>query len=726
MAEGFKKPKDPDYKYKRRVNIFAGVFTLLFVVVVVRLFTIQVMESEKYKIAAKKQYETKIVLYPSRGLIFDRNMNMLVSNSFRVSLAVDPNMVEEPEKLADMLAGKFNKSRDEYLAKITAENTSFVYLERKVDPENVGGLDTLDVPGLIVLTEPTRVYNYGYIGSQILGFTNNENAGQMGIELSLNDKLAGKDGFIIMQKDGKGNTRPALDYPKKEPVKGHNVVLTIDINIQRIVEEELTKGVREFNADGGKVVVLSTQTGEILGMSSYPTFDPNNIRAQDTIGMRNRVLADIFEPGSTFKLVTAAGSLEENLIDISTIVNTQSDGSTAVQDEHGSSSMTFQQVLEQSSNIGMMKTARTLGSERLYKYARDFGFGIYTGVDLPGENKGVLKRPIDFTPQSLEYMSIGYQVMINTMQLANAYATIANGGMMMSPYIVKRELGLDGKVIMENKPSPVRQVVSLLTAQKLNMLLNGAVQRGTGKIAQIEGVNISGKTGTAQLLVNGQYTSSSHRASFVGYFPSENPVILIAVIIDDPKSGQFYGGHVSAPIFRNIATRIISYKGISDYSSSQLINANYEKLNDNTYQFANLTDNMSYLPNIVNLKVKDAIDILNEKQFKYEIITDENDVGSLNTDEFYIADQYPAANTLMVTSKPEIVRIRVVRKKPGQDKLYQVPDVTNKSLRKAINALVTAGFDVHISGSGKVVEQSPKAGSQELTRTTVTLYCENE
>lgn len=728
MKENFKINKDPNQKYNRRINFFAGVFCILFTAVVVKLFVIQVMDAEKYKIAAKKQYETKVVLYPSRGLIFDRNMNLLVSNSYRVSLAVDPNMVEEPEKLADILAGKFNKDRNEYLQKITAENTSFIYLERKVDPENVGGLDTLQIPGLIVMTEPTRVYNYGYLASQILGFTNNENQGQMGIEMSLNNKLAGKDGFMIMQKDGKGNTRPALNYPRKEPVKGNNVVLTIDINIQRIIEEELAKGVREFNADGGKVVVLSTQTGEILGMSSYPTFDPNNISSADTVGMRNKVLSDIYEPGSTFKLITAAGSLEENLVDVSTIINTQSSEDITVKDEHGSSSMTFQQALEQSSNIGMMRTARTLGSERLYKYARDFGFGIYTGVELPGENRGLLKRPVDFTPQTLEYMAIGYQVMVNGMQLATAYSTIANNGMMMAPYIVKRELGLDGKVLFENKPTEVRQVISQTTAQKINMLLYGAVQRGTGTIAKVEGVNVSGKTGTSQRLVNGQYSSASHNASFVGFFPSENPVILITVIIDNPKSGQYYGGAVSAPIFRNIATRIVGYKGLSDYSSAQLINANYEKLNHNEYEFATFTENELYLPNLVNLREKDALDILKEKGIRYEVVKDKTDMksGEISNYEYIVADQYPSANSLFKLNGEEYVKLHLVRRKPGEQNLYLVPDVTNQSLRKAINTLVAAGFNVQISGSGKVIGQSPKPESKELQKTTVTIFCENE
>lgn len=343
----------------------------MFIAILIKLVNVQIIETEKYKIAARKQYENKIVLSPYRGLVFDRNMNVLVSNSYEYSIAADPNMIEDAEKAADYLALKFGKNRDEYFSKLNSTNTSYIFLERRIDESKTSGLDTLNLSGIIVLKEPKRVYNYGSLASQVLGFTNIDNKGQMGLELSMEKELAGKEGFVIMQRDGKGNNRPSMEFPRKEPENGNNLVLTIDINIQRIAEEELAEGVKKFNADGGKVIVMSVKTGEILGMSSYPTFDPNNITTADTSGMKNAVLSDIYEPGSTFKIVAAAAALEEKIENKNSIIATESINEVKgmkITDVHGSSSMTFQEVLEQSSNVGFSKIAMKIGSEKFYKY----------------------------------------------------------------------------------------------------------------------------------------------------------------------------------------------------------------------------------------------------------------------------------------------------------------------------------------------------------------------
>ncbi len=285
----FKLYKNPDkqLKQRRRINFFFVALFGIFIVILLKLINIQIIDSEKYKIAARKQYENKIILTPYRGLIYDRNMNVLVSNSYQYSFAADPNMVDKPELAAEIFSKAFGKPKEEYLAKLTSQNTSFIYLERKIDADKVNGLDTLNMNGVIVLKEPKRVYNYGNLASQVLGFTNIDNKGQTGIELSMDNELAGKEGFIIMQRDGRGNNRPSLEFPTKDSENGNNLVLTLDINIQRFAEEELAEGVKNFNAAGGKVIVQAVKTGEVLAMSSYPTFDPNNISVADTSGMKN-------------------------------------------------------------------------------------------------------------------------------------------------------------------------------------------------------------------------------------------------------------------------------------------------------------------------------------------------------------------------------------------------------------------------------------------------------
>lgn len=694
------------------------VFFFIFLIVLYKLINVQIINSSKYKIAARKQYEEKIKISPARGLVYDRNMNVLVSNTLQYSFAVDPNMIQKPDSIANMFARVFNKDRNEYLAKLTNRNTSFVYLERKIEVSKLQGLDTVDFEGLIILKEPKRVYNYGKLAGQILGYTNVDGVGQSGIELSMESELAGKDGFVIMQRDGKGQYKPNMDTPKKEPVNGNNIVLTIDVNIQKFAEEELEKGVRETSSAGGKVVITNVKTGEILGMSSYPTFDPNNIQISDTAGFSNKVITDVYEPGSTFKIVTAAGSLEEKIVDKSSLINTEGGSYTlatdvTIKDEHGSSSMTFQQALEQSSNIGFMKISSSLGGERFYKYARDLGFGISTGVELPGENRGILKRPIDFSPISLSYMSIGYEVLINALQLSNAYSAIANNGVLMKSYIVKKETGLDGKSIFENYPVEIRQVISQNTAKTLATLMVGVVESGTAKDAKIEGVKIAGKTGTAQRLVNGKYSSGSHTGSFVGFFPAENPQFQITVILDDPKGGQFYGGLVAAPIFRKIAERIITFSGNLNLNEPQFEN----KINSNE----TVVNNTVLIPNLVNMKLEDARDILKDLKLNCDIVYPE----SFKNNNFVIESQYPEANSKVDINYKGAIKLVVKSKEQEIKNVNVVPDVKGYSLRKAINVLSENGFNVDINGSGEVIDQNPKSGSSQLPNSKITLFCKN-
>lgn len=729
----YKKP-DKSVIQRRKINFLFVVLFGIFIVILVKLVNIQIIESEKYKIAARKQYENKILLAPYRGLIYDRNMNVLVSNSFEYSFAADPNMVDKPEQVAEFFSRAFGKSKEEYFSKLTSRNTSFIYLERRVDASATSGLDTLKFNGVIVLKEPKRVYNYGTLASQVLGFTNAENRGQTGIELSMQDELAGKDGFIIMQRDGRGNNRPSLDFPTKDPENGNNIVLTLDINIQRFAEEELAEGVKNFKADGGKVVVLSVKTGEILGMASYPTFNPNNIASSDTSGMKNAVISDVYEPGSTFKIITAAASLEEKLEDKNSVIQTDNISEVKglnISDVHEASSMTFQQIVEQSSNVGFSKISLKLGAERFYKYARDFGFGIYNGVELPGENKGMLKRPVDFSSVSLPYMSIGYEVLVNAMQIANAYAAIANNGTMMKSFLVKKEFGINNNVLFEARPTIIRQVVSEKTAKTLTGLFTGVVERGTGTDAKIEGISIAGKTGTAQRLVNGEYSNNSHNASFVGYFPAENPQILITVILNNPNSGEYYGGKVAAPIFRNIANRIINFKGSTNITYNDFANVNYSKSGINMQEISEINDANILIPNLTNLKLDDAKELLNELNIKYEIIdsTDskinEADHGNSVQSKF-VESQLPMPNERLSISDNLKVRLVIKSNKVPDDRLVLVPEVKNLSLRKAINLLLSDGFDVFINGSGKIIEQSPLPGTKQLPGSKIILYCKNQ
>jgi len=706
----------------RRINFFMAISLLLIGLIVVRLIVIQIFDSEKYRIIAKKQSQTREVIYPSRGIIFDRNMNPMVANVHSVSVIADPYKIKNPEVVSELMAGVFGKDKSEYFGKLVDKSNNAFYLERRVELNDLKGLDTLKIEGLNVFKESARFYNFGTLASQVIGFNDLENKGVSGVELALNKELSGKEGYMISRRDGKGFKRPDLDFIQKEPENGSNIILTIDKNIQQIAEEELINGIRNYNASRGKVVVVSVKTGEILAMCNYPTFDPNDIKQEDTAGMKNAVISDIFEPGSTFKLITASAVLEENLMNLSDAVNTEN-GTYKIYgmdiiDSYSSSSLTFQQVIERSSNIGVVKLSQKVGAERFFKYARDFGFGIYTGLELNGENKGYLKRPIDFTNGSLEFMSIGYQVAVNSMQLTMAYAAVANKGLLMKPYIVKKILSQDGTLISENIPSPVRQVISEQTAEKLNRVFLGVVENGTGTDARIENVGVAGKTGTTQKLVEGEYSNSSHISSFVGFFPSDNPEIIITVILDDPKNG-YYGGKVSAPVFQKIASRILGYSNINESQNNEFL-----FVKNNQEQPVGITGqtNDNIIPNLTDLKVRDAIEVLNEMNISYEL--DNENIKEEKGSIVSVYRQLPAPGFKI--GPGEQVKLFVESKKIDNESFGIVPDVRGKSLRKAINKLVSEGFVVDINGTGEVIDLFPKPGSKILNKSKIIIFCRNE
>ncbi|MCX7877866.1 MAG: penicillin-binding transpeptidase domain-containing protein [Ignavibacteria bacterium] len=681
---------------QRKITVINIFFILCLLVVLYRLFTIQILDSSKYQIAARKQYESKILLKPSRGIIFDRKMNALVSNVNMYSFGADPNMVDDKDSVAAVFSRIFSKDKNFYLDKLNTKNTSFVWLERRIDPKYEELVKDINFPGVIKLNEPNRISNYNGVASQIAGMTNIDNSGISGVELGFNESLSGIPGYVIMQKDGLGRKRPAVEYPRSEPVDGNNVILTIDLNIQKILEEELSYAVNINNASGGKVVVMNVKTGEILGMYSL-SFDGSSA---DKIG----VISDLYEPGSTFKIVTAAASIEENLMNMMDVINTYGGEYMNIKDAHRFSKLSFRQVIEQSSNVGIIQIARRLGQEKFYKYVRDFGYGINTGIDLPGEMKGRLKKPVEFSPVSMNYMSIGYEILVNTMQMTNAYACVANGGTLMKPYVVKKVLSPDGKLIHENRPTEIRKVISPRTAKTLTELLVGVVERGTGRDAKIEGMKIAGKTGTSQKFIDGNYSKSQYTSSFIGYFPAENPVLVISVIIDAPSAGEYYGGKVSAPVFRRIAERIINLTGLHEYSVPET---------DNLTQMQDESIVLSEeFINLVNFDVEDALNILKEKNIKFEIEGPQK--NGIVTEQKKLTGPSGDSGIKLVTSAGY-----------NSKDLKLMPDFKGMSLRKCLKVLSSLGVEYRVEGFGRVIAQFPEAGS-EIGNNTVVIKCERK
>lgn len=660
-----------------------GVLTILlllgFAALAIRLFVVQVVQADKYSELARRQYEFRVEMKPERGILYDRTKKPLAITIRSTSYAADPTMIKNPDKLAKILSQVTGDSVQFWQQKLSQAKGSFIWLLRN-GYFDTKPLDTLQDPGLIRIKEPRRTYLYGETGSQVIGCTNVDNKGLNGLELSLDELLRGTKGQKILLRDGRGNIRPMVDFPTVPAVNGNSVITTLDLELQRIAEYELRNGIEESGASSGTVVAIEPSTGEILALASSPSFNPNFPEVAATETMRLRAITDMYEPGSTFKLITAAAAIEEGVIAPQDTVSGESGvwhyGDVEVKDSHPIGKVTFSQALEQSSNVVFAKISQKISNDVFYKYARDFGYGIESGIDITGEVKGKLKKPRQFDGSTKIFMSYGYQLAATALQTLNAYSAIANKGTMMKPYLVKSVLNDDGEIIEHQEPQKIRQVVSEKTAATLTTMLKGVVEYGTAQQARIPGMYIAGKTGTAQQLVDGEYNRSAYTASFVGYFPADAPRLAMIVMLDKPLT-NIYGGMTAAPIFRRIASRWISAKRIAVTSTL----AAKETAIDSVI-----------VPELRGMSIIRAKDIAKKIGLALHH----------NAEKGTIIMQSPSAGMLVPKSLPIIVTIRT---KTNLDSTKTRPDVRGMSTRSALSVLHAAGHTAVIKGTGYVAEQ---------------------
>lgn len=665
--------------------------------VAVRLFIVQVVDGAEYEELARRQYESRVTLAADRGEIYDRNGKLIATTLPRLSIAVDPNMVEQPERIASLLSELTGKPAKTYLERIHSTKSSFVWLERALDGAEFSPLDTLRDIGLVRVREPRRSFAFGSLAAQILGFTNIDNKGVSGIELAWDSVLHGSNGSMVLQRDGRGRKRPSPDMPVIPPKNGHSLVLTLDMSIQGIVESELARGVQEAKAESGTVIAVRPSTGEILAMASYPTYDPNNPSTAAPELVRNRAITDMYEPGSTFKLVTAASLLEEHLISPTDTVDGRGGVMQildyTVRDAHPMYRMTFSEAVEHSSNVVFAAQSSSISNDKFYKYVRDFGFGIVLGIDVPGEVRGIVKKPREFDHSTKTFMAFGYELAATALQIVNAYATVANGGVMMKPYVVQKVLDRNGDEVSVYEPQTIRRVIDEETAKKITAMLVGVVQRGTGTPAQVQGVTIAGKTGTAQQLVDGKYSKQNYTASFVGFFPVEQPEIVMIVMLDRPRNG-YYGGEVSAPIFQRIARRIVSASLISLPESSGAI---AQAEHDTAQQQVDVTVTV---PDVRGLSLTDATELLHQFGLRLKMTTAQG----------IAYEQTPPPGTEIERGSEVLAKFR-----PPADSTARaaIPDVRGMTLRRALNILNAAQVKTKVIGSGVVVAQRREKSGRE-------------
>lgn len=657
--------------------------------VIYRMINVQIVNVDKYKTLAKRQHESKVNLSAQRGKIYDRYGRLTASNLESVSLAVDPTLLRNKGKLAELVQSDLGISKERVINKINSAKGSFVWIARGVFPEKMKRIEEMKEKGVILIKEPRRIYHYGLVCSQVVGFTDIDNNGLSGIELLHDSLLKGKNGYMMMYRDAKSRLRPSADLPVIPPIDGYSLQLTIDIEFQRIVEYELMKGVQYADAEAGTVIAIEPSSGEVLAMATYPTFDPHNPGERNLGSMRMRAITDTYEPGSTFKIITAAAALEENLVN----EEDKFDGyggamrfrSFVIRDVHGIGTVTFREAMEHSSNIIMSNVANMVPDYTFYKYLRDFGFGIRSGIDFPGEVPGKLPKPEEYNAASKRYMGFGYGLTASPLQITNAYAAIANKGVLMKPYLVKSISDLEGNKVFHAAPEQVRRVVSENTAHRLNELLKGVVNKGTGKSVRVDNLQVSGKTGTAQQIVNGSYSKSNYTASFAGFFPAENPKVAMIVVLDKPRA-SIYGGAVAGPIFKNIALR---WASVSDEIKSGAL-LEFAKIDTVDVELPN----EYIIPNLIGKSKDDAVKIAKYTGFK--LIFESDSDGMVNT-------QNPAPGSKSVKDKP--IEIFFVNNKSGSDTVSKEINIIGLPLRQALTILNINSIKTRVHGSGIVRKQ---------------------
>jgi cell division protein FtsI (penicillin-binding protein 3) len=541
-----------------RLRLVVGLLGLSFCAIFIRLAIVQVLQHASLRDLAARQYSRNITLHPERGRILDRHGRVLATSVPVPSAYAIPQEIDKPDAVAKQVAEVLGQP----LATVQHQLTStapFVWLARQLPPEVGERLQKLNLRGVQVLQETRRFYPKRHLAGQVLGFVGVDGLGLGGLEHLYNRELTGTPRHVLLQRDASGRTVQIIEGDPSDQPRGADLYLTLDERLQYMAEKEIAARVQETQAKSGLVVIMHPPTGDILAVAGYPFFNPNDFQdPKQRVWQRNRAVTDPVEPGSTFKLVTAAAALEENVARMTDTFYCENGfvvrNGRRLRDHHGYGLLNFVQVIEKSSNIGTAKIAARLSDNQLYTYIRRFGFGEKSLVNLPGEEEGLIRPPKKWTKPTHDSLAFGQEVTVTALQLLTAYAAVANGGWLMRPRIIEHLVQGDDAQFFA--PQVRHQVLSSQTVERINDILVGVVERGTGKQAAVEGYTVAGKTGTAQKVEHGVYSHSKIVASFVGYVPAEAPQLAILVIIDEPLRAK-WGGEAAAPVFKRVAQQAL-------------------------------------------------------------------------------------------------------------------------------------------------------------------------
>lgn len=698
-----------------RMFIILGFVLLIPCALGFQLIRVNYFEGEELRALWSKQAIDQIPIPAQRGNIYDANGTLLATNAIDYRLAYDPKVPfnggigvpkELENKLIQKLATLTGKSVSHYRNKINSAppQSRYIVLEDELSVIIKDEIKALDIKGVILEENYKRKYTFGPLASHVLGFVNHETDGRIGLESYYNEELKGENGVRQVRRDPFNRIFEYIGAPKKLPRDGYSLHTTIDAYIQAILEDELKAGVEKHLANYGTGIIMDPKTGAIKAMANYPTYDPNYPASSDEENRRNFAISDMIEPGSTFKLVTAVAAVEQGVVSFDEIFETPDNGEVVIHDlvlrDHDPlGDLSFEEVIQKSSNVATAEIAMRMKPEVFYQYARNMGFGTETNIDLIGEVQGSLAKPYEWSLVTLPWMSHGYEIQTTSLQIAQAYAAFANKGLMMRPYLVEKIEDKNGDVIMEHEPVEIRRIAKRSTLEKLMPVFESVVaDSGTGDLAQVEGLRIAGKTGTAKKVVNGRYTNN-YRGSFAGFFPVDDPQYVAFILLDEPRTSG-YGGFTAAPIFRNIALRIAGLD--NDIQRSMTTIEEEAPLAVRT-------------PFLRGLSREEAKTLLRELNIQFEI----------SGNSGYVAAQIPEAGTelkagdkISLTLSETFTEAESETVKEGY---AEIPELRGMNMRKATNLLADLGLVTEIIGSGTVFAQYPKQGEWLRKGYTVTL-----
>src|SRR5262245_49767816 len=657
------------------VAAFIGFWMLI---VIARLVHLQFSQHETLADRARQQQQNAIETTAQRGELLDRQERQLARSIQTVSLFLDPFGLDAAalDCTAAELSSSLGLNHEDLVKEFSeakAENKRFIWVARRIDADQAAKITALGLPGLQSQLEPKRYYPNGPLAAHVLGYVGVDGKGLGGVEQFYNAKIAGEPGQLFLERDAKGKPYESYEIASKP---GQTVVLTIDQTIQYQAEQALNAAIQRTRAKSGTVIVLDPKSGEILALANAPSFDPNKVAATKAETRSNWALQNIYEPGSTFKIVAFAAALEKNLVKPEDRIDCQMGAITVagrvIHDHSAFGTLTIAQALEKSSNVAAIKLGVRVGDPTMYDYIRRFGFGSKTGIELPGETVGIVRKVERWQASSIGSIAIGQEVGVTPVQMVSAFGAVANDGVRIAPHLIREVRNAEGAVVYRAQPEQ-RRVVSAQTAIALRGMLEGVTLNGTAKKAQLDGYSAAGKTGTAQKIdpKTKAYSSTKYVGSFVGFAPASNPQVVIIVVIDEP-AGAYHGGDVAAPVFREVAEQVLPTLGVEpDIEMKSAPDLIAQQISENPERAEKIREEQAQ----------------SEEQRKATMPTVDSNGGRSG----------------------EIVYAASTRK------AILMPDLRGRSVRDVARTCAQLGLQVEARGEGKVFKQSPSAGTEVST-----------